>query len=153
MSTGKREPKGESDKLRTMPVTKELIYKVRSAIEAALVYEEATAGRRKLGITGEVGEILACHRLGLRLVLDSRAVGFDAVDIEGAQVQIKTRRGESKGLPRDMGRTSRFSLHAFDYFYCNRFILSRRDAGVAGTGPCGRASGKSLLVRCGRARC
>jgi hypothetical protein len=38
------------------------------------------------------------------------------------------------------------------YFYCNRFILSRRAADAAGTGPCERASGKSLLVRCGRAR-
>ena len=39
------------------------------------------------------------------------------------------------------------------YFYCNRFILSRRDAGAAGTDPCAHASGKSSLVRCGRARC
>ncbi len=115
MSTGNREARSESDKLRTIPITKDLIRKVRSAIEAALVYEEATAGRRKLGITGEVGEILACHKFDLRLVLDSRAAGFDAIDKGGAQVQIKTRRSESEGLPRDAGRTSRFSKHAFEY--------------------------------------
>jgi hypothetical protein len=39
------------------------------------------------------------------------------------------------------------------YFYCNRFILSRRDTGVAGTGLYERASGKFSLVRYARARC
>jgi hypothetical protein len=33
------------------------------------------------------------------------------------------------------------------YFYCNRFILSRRDEAVVGTGLCGRASGRFSLVR------
>jgi len=39
------------------------------------------------------------------------------------------------------------------YFYCHRFILNRRDEGVAGTGPCVRASGRFSLVRCERVRC
>ena len=46
-----------------------LIVKVKLAVEAELAYEAATDGKRKLGITGEVGEILVCHRLRLRLML------------------------------------------------------------------------------------
>jgi len=80
-----------------------------------LEYERATGGKRKLGITGEVGELLCCHRLGLELALDPRSEGFDAVDKEGLRVQIKTRRSESTGLSRDRGRTGRFSQHEFDY--------------------------------------
>jgi len=45
------------------------------------------------------------------------------------------------------------AIGCLSYFYCNRFILSRRAAGAAGTDPCEHASGKSSLVRCGRARC
>lgn len=92
-----------------------IIQKVKLAIEAALAYESATGGNRKLGITGEVGEILVCYQLGLRLMLDPRSVGYDALDSGGRRVQIKTRRSESKGLPRDAGRVSRFSEHEFDY--------------------------------------
>jgi len=103
----------------TMPeaitVDSKLINKLRSAIDAALVYETATNGKRKLGITGEVGELLVCRQLGLKLVLDSRSEGFDAIDKDGLRVQIKTRRSESEGLPRDAGRIGSFSEHEFDY--------------------------------------
>lgn len=96
-------------------VDDELIDMFKPAIDAALKYEATTHGKRKLGITGELGELLACRHLGLRLTLDSRSVGFDAMDKDGLRVQIKTRRSESEGLPRDQGRTSRFSKHEFDY--------------------------------------
>ncbi len=96
-------------------VDDDIIQKVEIAIEAALAYEAATGGKRKLGITGEVGEILVCHQLGLRLMLDPRSVGYDALDSGGQQAQIKTRRSESNGLPRDAGRVSSFSGHEFDY--------------------------------------
>jgi len=96
-------------------VDDDLVEKVKLAIEAALAYEVATSGKRKLGITGEVGEILVCHQLGLRLMLDPRSVGYDALDSRGERVQIKTRRSESYGLPRDAGRVSSFSEHEFDY--------------------------------------
>ncbi len=92
-----------------------LIKKVNLAIEAELAYENQTHGKRKLGITGEVGEILICDRLGLQLVLDSRSEGYDAIDKDGLKVQIKTRRSESQELPRNNGRTGRFSKHPFDY--------------------------------------
>jgi len=104
---------GETHK--TIKVDSKLVNKVKRAIGVALEYEAATNGKRKLGITGEVGEVLVCHQLGLKLVLDSRSEGFDAVDKDGFRVQIKTRRSESDGLPRDAGRTSTFSKHEFDY--------------------------------------
>ena len=100
---------------KTIKIDNNLINKVKSAIDVALEYEAATNGKRKLGITGEVGEVLVCYQLGLRLVLDSRLEGFDAVDRDGLRVQIKTRRGESEGLPSKAGRISRFSEHEFDY--------------------------------------
>ena len=100
---------------KTIQIDSKLIDKVKSAIGVALEYEAATKGKRKLGITGEVGEVLACRQLGLKLVLDSRSEGFDAVDKNGLRVQIKTRRSESEGLPSNTGRTSRFSEHEFDY--------------------------------------
>ena len=100
---------------KTIKIDNKLIDKIHSAINVALEYESATNGKRKLGITGEVGEVLVCRQLGLRLVLDSRSEGFDAVDKDGLQVQIKTRRGESEGLPSKAGRISRFSKHPFNY--------------------------------------
>ena len=99
----------------TVKVDNKLINKVKSAIDVALEYEAATNGKRKLGITGEVGEVLVCYQLGLKLVLDSRSQGFDAIDKGGLRVQIKTRRSESEGLPSNSGRTGRFSKHEFDY--------------------------------------
>ena len=101
--------------VRAVPVTEPMLKATRRVIKAALNYEKVTDGRRKIGITGEVGEILACHHLGLRISLDPRSEGFDAVDPAGKRVQIKTRRSESGGLPRDAGRLSTFSKHPFDY--------------------------------------
>jgi len=92
-----------------------IIEKINVAIGNALDYETLVQGNRKLGITGEVGEILVCYHLKLRLVLDSRSKGFNAIDKDDLHVQIKTRRSESEGLPKDAGRTSRFSKHRFDY--------------------------------------
>ena len=99
----------------TITIDDKLINKLNLAIKVALAYETATHGKRKLGITGEVGEVLVCHQLGLKLVLDSRSEGFDAMDKDGLRVQIKTRRSETEGLPRDAGRTGIFSKHEFDY--------------------------------------
>lgn len=100
---------------KTITVTEGLINKVKLAVKAGLSYEKATDGQRKLGITGEVGEILACKQLGLKLVLSARSEGFDAIDEHGLHVEIKSRRSESEGLPREVGRTSSFSKHKFDY--------------------------------------
>ncbi len=103
------------DTPKTMEVTNDLLALVKSAIKAALTYEAATGGNRKLGITAEVGEVTACHALGLRLAVDPGFKGYDALDSDRRRVQIKTRRSKSVGLPKDAGRTGRFSEHDFDY--------------------------------------
>ena len=94
-------------------ITKRELQATRDAIRAALHYE-ALLGR-KLGITAEVGEILACHALQLKLMRDPLTEGYDAVDARGKRYQIKTRRSASGGLPLDKGKMGRFSQHAFDY--------------------------------------
>ncbi|MDO8558509.1 MAG: hypothetical protein Q7S09_04995 [bacterium] len=81
---------------------------VKKAVSAELEYEKLTG--RKLGITGEVGELLTCQKLKLNLVANPLIAGYDAIDKKGRRYQIKTRHGHS-----DRGRTSRFSEHDFDY--------------------------------------
>ena len=101
--------------ITTLRVSSSVLGAVRAVVAAELLYEKATGCGRKFGITGEVGEILVCQALDLRLVEDPRAEGFDAVDAKGRRVQIKTRRSESGDLPSEAGRLSRFSSHDFDY--------------------------------------
>ena len=67
-----------------MPVTEEILSGIKKAIKGALAYENAIGGVRKTGIIGEVGEILACYYLKLRLCVDPRAEGFDAVKVQDA---------------------------------------------------------------------
>jgi hypothetical protein len=105
-------------KIATIKITTDFVNKLQKAISAALEYEEKSNWKRKLGITGEVGEILVCYycrMLGLRLVADPRAEGFDAVDRYKNKVEIKTRRSESNNEPKLTGRMSRLSKHKFDY--------------------------------------
>jgi len=108
-------PLAQSDQAQAVTVTDAMLEAVQQAILAAGAYDKATDGRRKLGMTGEIGEVLCCHTLGLKLCVDCRSQGFDAVDTEGKRVQIKTRRSESSGLPSDVGRLGTFSKHEFDY--------------------------------------
>jgi hypothetical protein len=99
----------------TILIDNKTVELVRKAIPIALNYEKLMHGKRKLGITGEIGEILISNQLGLELALDPRAEGFDAIDNAGRKVQIKTRRSESEELPKNSGRISRFSKHKFHY--------------------------------------
>jgi len=92
-----------------------LVTIIKQAIAVALDYERATSGARKLGITGEVGEVLVCSQLGLRIMADPRSEGYDAIDHYGQFVQIKTRRSEIGDIPKSSGRLSRFSEHRYDY--------------------------------------
>jgi len=100
---------------RFITVDSELIEKVDQAILAALGYERATGAARKLGITGEVGEVLICKELGLSMMRNPRSEGYDAMDKAGGLVQIKTRRSESGDIPKKSGRLSSFSKHKYDY--------------------------------------
>lgn len=99
----------------TIPIDDKIMDKIHMAIDAALEYGAAMSKKRKLGITAEVGEVLACRQLGLKLILDSQSAGFDAIDGTGLRVQIKSRRSESEGMPRDAGRVGTFSKYPFDY--------------------------------------
>jgi len=114
-SSKKTDTAPTTPEIRTVPVTEEILSGICKAIEGALAYENAIGGARKTGITGEVGEVLVWDHLKLRLCIDPRAGGFDAVDGNGRRVQIKTRRSESKGLPNDAGRIGTFSKHPCDY--------------------------------------
>jgi hypothetical protein len=96
-------------------VTKDLIDLINTVIDCAIKYEKFTKNKRKLGITGEIGEIFACSQFGLKLVLDSQSAGYDAIDQNGLKVQIKARKSESGQRLRDLTRLSRFSRHEFDY--------------------------------------
>jgi len=77
-------------------------------IQSAINYGKVTG--RKLGITGEIGEVLVCDKLKFKLLADPITSGYDAVDNKGKKYQIKTRRGNS-----NKGRVGRFSNHKFDY--------------------------------------
>ena len=103
----------------TIDINEALIRNIEAAIKTSLIYEKLTDGKRKLGITGEVGEVFVVHslreQLGLKLIADPRSQGFDAIDKNNIYVQIKTRRSESGEEPKLIGRMSRFSMHRFDY--------------------------------------
>ncbi len=60
---------------KSMAIDAVLLQKIQRSVKAALDYERATNGSRKLGITGEVGEVLICHQMGLRstIVISSYA--------------------------------------------------------------------------------
>lgn len=61
---------------------------IEAAKAAAKRYRELTG--KPLGITGEVGEVLAAKLLGLDLA-EARQAGYDAVGSDGRRVQIKSR--------------------------------------------------------------
>jgi hypothetical protein len=91
-----------------MLITPKIKKIISEASKIALDYEKLTG--RKLGITGEVGEVLACDKLKLQLSTDNLSAGYDAMDNKGKKYQIKTRR-----LERGKGRLGHFSKHKFDY--------------------------------------
>ena len=96
-------------KIKTILITPNIKKVVVDAIKIAIDYEKLTG--RKLGITGEIGEILTCDKLGLKLLANPISSGYDAIGKNNKKkYQIKTRRGDS-----NKGRISRFSKHPFDY--------------------------------------
>ncbi len=96
---------------------------IESVIRLATQYEELMDHKQKLGITGEIGEIRACLKYNLRLMLDSRSAGYDALDKDGKKVQIKTRRSELGKKLTNPTRISSFSRHEFDY--CLLLLLDK----------------------------
>ena len=72
---------------QSIEITQSQIDLIDSVIELAVHYEDMTDHKRKLGITEEVGEIRVCFKYGLRLILDSQSVGYDAIDNNGKKVR------------------------------------------------------------------
>jgi len=101
--------------METIEINGDLIAIINKAIKSAIEYGVLTKETRKLGITGEVGEVLICKQLGLQLMANYRSEGYDAIDKNKRRVQIKTRRGESGEKPKESGRLGKFSEHEFDY--------------------------------------
>ena len=61
---------------------------LQAARDVAKRYRELTD--KPLGVTGEVGELVAAEILGLKLT-PARQAGYDAVAPDGRRIQIKTR--------------------------------------------------------------
>ena len=103
------------EEVKTLDIDDKMIDLVYKAIDIAVKYEAASQGTRKMPITGEVGEVLICKQMGLRIIADFQSAGVDAIDQDGLNVQIKTRR-ESQDEPKcNHVRIGRFSEHSFDY--------------------------------------
>lgn len=96
-------------KNNTVIIDKELRNIVIDAIKIANKYQFKTG--RKLGITGEIAEVIVCDKLNLRLLSDRLAKGFDALDKRSQ----KTYQIKSKQITKAFGRIGRFSYHKFDY--------------------------------------
>ena len=94
--------------MNTIPITSKIKKIISTASKVAIEYEKLTG--RKLGITGEIGEVLVCDKLKLKLLANPLSAGYDAIDKICKRYQIKTRRVEH-----GRSRIGRFSKYAFDY--------------------------------------
>ncbi len=93
----------------TVKISPLIMEAVADAIRVAITYEQLTG--RKLGITGEVAEVLVAKALGLSLLADSINTGYDAEDEKGQTYQIKATR-KIKNL--HIGRIGTIANHPFD---------------------------------------
>lgn len=96
--------------IESIKITKQRLGAIAFAIKAAIRYEKAT--ERKLGITGEVAEVLVSHRLKLRLLVDPIYPGCDAIDSKNNCYQIK---GARRLGDLHEGRMGTISRHKYDY--------------------------------------
>lgn len=120
---------------RYMQITSGLLSAIRTAILLQLRYQKL--GDRRLIETGEVGEVLVCHLLGLNLLSNKIADGIDAelpTPRGVIQYQIKTRKrtkgkrtGEIGAFSRDK-KTKR--LKPFDYAIYIQFGFNFHIEGV-----------------------
>src|SRR3989338_10721689 len=103
--------------MKTLKITPDIKRIVGQAIKVALTYEKLTG--RKLGITGEIGEVLVCahpklKKYGLKLIANPLSAGADAIGRHGKLVQIKAKR-PGDWRRRYLGRISKFADHNFNY--------------------------------------
>jgi hypothetical protein len=81
---------------------------VQLAKKAAIEYYKLT--KKPLGITGEIGELIAASELDLELA-KPRTIGYDA-EKEGIRYQIKTRANHKKTKSFYNQRTSKINIEA-----------------------------------------
>ncbi len=101
--------------MKTIKINDECMNLVDQIISIAVNYENYFNGKRKLGITGEIGEILACKEMNLKLALDSNNPGYDALDENNKKVQIKACRSETHDISPNKSNIGSFSKHSYDY--------------------------------------
>ena len=101
--------------METVTINSKIREIATKAIEIAIEYEKVFVGKRKLGITGEIGEFLAADLFNLSLILDTTNKGYDAIDCEYKTVQIKCCRSETLEISPNHARVGKFSIHNFDY--------------------------------------
>jgi hypothetical protein len=82
------------ENLKTISITPKILKKMNEAIRVSLEFEVLTG--KQLNVTSTTGEILACHKNKLKLVVNDINACFDAIDQDGLKVQIKTRRYKGK---------------------------------------------------------
>ncbi|MDR3504121.1 MAG: hypothetical protein P4L79_16255 [Legionella sp.] len=97
-------------KPEAIKVSKKTLKAVVVAIRAAIQYEKAAG--RKIGITGEVAEVLVSHRLKLKLMINPIHPGCDAIDSQRRSYQIKSAR---KIGDLHKGRIGTISKHRYDF--------------------------------------
>ena len=96
-------------KIEGQEITNEMEKLVKSIVKVALQYEKITG--RKMGITGEVGEIRTCKELSLKLA-PPFTKGYDAIGTDDSRYQIKTRRKSEEKKRR--GKVPAFKNEDFD---------------------------------------
>jgi len=89
--------------------TREIEQIIDDMILLALRYEKSTNGR-KIGITGEVGEVKTCKLLSLKLA-PFMEKGYDGIAPDNTRYQIKTRR---KMEPPESGKVPAFKNEDFE---------------------------------------
>ena len=106
-----------------MKIGLDILQKIKFIKDHAWDYEKLFSFQRKLGITGEVGEILISYLFDLELLENDINKGFDAVDSNNNEVQIKAvrKRPTEEQTNFKSGRVSKFSEHIFDYCYLVAF--------------------------------
>lgn len=88
---------------------------IRKVAMAALRYEDAMAGTRRLNVTSQIGQMLACYHLKLKLNVDPHQREHCAIDSEGQRIQIKTRRLISPEPAKSDNRLGSLPLAESDY--------------------------------------
>lgn len=81
---------------------------INTIVQLAVLYRERF--NRSLGVTAEIGEYKTAQLLNLKLAKGGINRGFDAEDVNGSKVQIKTR-----VTSRTSQRTGLFNNFDFDY--------------------------------------